>query len=51
MIDIHKASHKLKMEHGNSLDAAPIIARDLAGNANILCLDEFQVRGLFDLVP
>ena len=48
MIDVHKRVHALKVQHGDTGIEDPIllVARDLANEASVLCLDEFQVRGL-----
>jgi protein AFG1 len=43
MIDVHKRVHALKSQHGISDPILPL-ARDLANEAIVLCLDEFQVR-------
>ncbi|KAI1007432.1 hypothetical protein K3495_g795 [Podosphaera aphanis] len=48
MQDIHKRLHKLKMEHGSSIDGAPFIAADIAEQGNVLCFDEFQCTDVAD---
>lgn len=47
MIDVHKRVHALKAKYGDTGVEDPIllVARDLANEASVLCLDEFQVRG------
>ncbi|KAI1345048.1 AFG1-like ATPase [Xylariaceae sp. FL0016] len=48
MQDIHKRLHKMKMEHGNDIDAVPFVAADIADQANVLCFDEFQCTDVAD---
>ncbi|RYP82733.1 hypothetical protein DL769_001542 [Monosporascus sp. CRB-8-3] len=48
MQDIHKRLHKMKMEHGNDIDAVPFVAADIADSANVLCFDEFQCTDVAD---
>jgi protein AFG1 len=48
MQDVHKRLHKLKMEHGNDVDAVPFIAADIADRGNVLCFDEFQCTDVAD---
>ena len=48
MQDVHKRLHKMKMEHGNDLDAVPFIAADIAEQGNVLCFDEFQCTDVAD---
>lgn len=48
MQDVHKRLHKIKMEHGNDLDAVPFVAADIAETASILCFDEFQCTDVAD---
>lgn len=44
MIDVHKRIHAVKAAMGlNGGDPIPIVARELAQQANVLCFDEFQV--------
>lgn len=43
MIDVHKRVHKLRSERDELADPILPVARDLAEQANVLCLDEFQV--------
>lgn len=48
MQDIHKRLHKMKVEHGNDIDAIPFVAADIAESANVLCFDEFQCTDVAD---
>ncbi|KAH8681545.1 AFG1-like ATPase-domain-containing protein [Xylariales sp. PMI_506] len=48
MQDVHKRLHKMKMEHGNDIDAVPFVAADIAEQANVLCFDEFQCTDVAD---
>ncbi|KAG9237391.1 AFG1-like ATPase-domain-containing protein [Amylocarpus encephaloides] len=48
MQDVHKRLHKMKMEHGNDIDAIPFIAADIAEQGNVLCFDEFQCTDVAD---
>ncbi|KAI6297098.1 hypothetical protein MCOR32_001228 [Pyricularia oryzae] len=48
MQDVHKRMHKMKMQHGNDLDAVPLIAADIAEQGNVLCFDEFQCTDVAD---
>ncbi|GAP92302.1 putative mitochondrial ATPase [Rosellinia necatrix] len=48
MQDIHKRLHRMKMEHGNDIDAVPFVAADIADQANVLCFDEFQCTDVAD---
>ena len=48
MQDVHKRMHRVKMEHGNDLDALPLVAADIAASANVLCFDEFQTTDVAD---
>ncbi|CAG8961463.1 hypothetical protein HYFRA_00013915 [Hymenoscyphus fraxineus] len=48
MQDVHRRLHKMKMEHGNDIDALPYIAADIAEQANVLCFDEFQCTDVAD---
>ncbi|CRK17761.1 hypothetical protein BN1708_003040 [Verticillium longisporum] len=48
MQDIHKRLHKMKLEHGNHVDAVPFIAADIAEQGNVLCFDEFQCTDVAD---
>ncbi|KAH7145841.1 AFG1-like ATPase-domain-containing protein [Dactylonectria estremocensis] len=42
MQEVHMQSHRIKMEHGNDIDAVPFIAAQIARDGNVLCFDEFQ---------
>lgn len=45
MIDVHKRIHAVKLAMGHAGgDPIPVVARELAQQANVLCFDEFQVR-------
>lgn len=48
MQDVHRRSHKLKMEHGIDTDTVPFIAADIAAQGNVLCFDEFQCTDVAD---
>ncbi|EJD53970.1 AFG1-like ATPase [Auricularia subglabra TFB-10046 SS5] len=50
MIDVHKRVHALKVQHGDTGIEDPIllVARELANEASVLCLDEFQVTDIVD---
>lgn len=48
MQDVHKRLHKMKMEHGNDIDAVPFVAADIAEKGNVLCFDEFQCTDVAD---
>ena len=48
MQDIHKRLHKMKMKHGDDIDAVPFIAADIAQQGNVLCFDEFQCTDVAD---
>ncbi|KAI1265883.1 AFG1-like ATPase [Xylariaceae sp. FL1019] len=48
MQDVHKRLHRIKMEHGNDIDAVPFVAADIADQANVLCFDEFQCTDVAD---
>ncbi|KAI0132657.1 AFG1-like ATPase-domain-containing protein [Xylariales sp. AK1849] len=48
MQDVHKRLHKMKMEHGNDIDAVPFVAADIAEQGNVLCFDEFQCTDVAD---
>ncbi|WAO85545.1 Hypothetical protein NCS54_00278900 [Fusarium falciforme] len=43
MQDVHKRLHRIKMEHGNDIDAVPYITAEIAQQGNVLCFDEFQL--------
>ncbi|OTA69140.1 hypothetical protein K449DRAFT_362384 [Hypoxylon sp. EC38] len=48
MQDVHKRLHRMKMAHGNDIDAVPFVAADIAEQANVLCFDEFQCTDVAD---
>ncbi|KAF4845713.1 Protein AFG1 [Colletotrichum siamense] len=48
MQDVHKRLHKMKMLHGNDVDAVPFVAADIAEKGNVLCFDEFQCTDVAD---
>ncbi|KAI1779695.1 AFG1-like ATPase-domain-containing protein [Hypoxylon cercidicola] len=48
MQDVHKRLHRMKMVHGNDIDAVPFVAADIAEQANVLCFDEFQCTDVAD---
>lgn len=48
MQDVHRRLHKMKMEHGNHIDAVPFVAADIAEQGNVLCFDEFQCTDVAD---
>jgi len=48
MQDVHKDLHKVKMTHGNDVDAIPFVAAHIAAKASILCFDEFQCTDVAD---
>lgn len=48
MQDVHRRLHRMKMEHGNDVDAVPFVAADIAEHGNVLCFDEFQCTDVAD---
>ncbi|KAH7103071.1 AFG1-like ATPase [Auriculariales sp. MPI-PUGE-AT-0066] len=50
MIDVHKRLHALKVQPGDTGIEDPIllVSRDLANEASVICLDEFQVTDIVD---
>lgn len=48
MQDVHRRLHRMKMEHGNDIDAVPFVAADIAEHGNVLCFDEFQCTDVAD---
>ncbi|KAK5111655.1 hypothetical protein LTR62_004760 [Meristemomyces frigidus] len=48
MQNVHKELHKMKVEHGNDVDAIPFVAATIAEKATVLCFDEFQVTDVAD---
>ena len=39
MLNVHKRAHALKSSQGNSFDAIPYIAADIAAHSSVLCFD------------
>ncbi|GAB7362972.1 hypothetical protein MBLNU230_g3267t1 [Neophaeotheca triangularis] len=48
MQDVHKELHKMKMNHGQDVDAIPFVAASIASKASVLCFDEFQCTDVAD---
>jgi predicted ATPase len=48
MQSVHKELHKMKMQHGNDIDAIPFVAAGIAERASVLCFDEFQCTDVAD---
>ncbi|KAK5074981.1 ATPase [Lithohypha guttulata] len=48
MQDVHKRLHKVRLQHGNDLDAVPFVAAEIAKTASLLCFDEFQCTDVAD---
>lgn len=48
MQDVHRRLHRMKLEHGNDIDAVPFVAADIAAAASVLCFDEFQCTDVAD---
>ncbi|KAK5737236.1 ATPase [Elasticomyces elasticus] len=48
MQEVHKEVHKIKILHGNDIDAIPFVAARIAEHATVLCFDEFQVTDVAD---
>ena len=48
MQDVHKRLHKVRIQHGNDLDAVPFVAAEIAKGASLLCFDEFQCTDVAD---
>lgn len=48
MQSIHKDLHKMKMQHGNEVDAIPYVAAGIAERSSVLCFDEFQCTDVAD---
>lgn len=42
MQEVHRDLHKMKMSHGNDIDAIPFVAANIAERSTVLCFDEFQ---------
>ena len=47
MVDVHARIHVARQREGSS-DPIPVVARDLAAEAQLLCFDEFQVTDVAD---
>ena len=47
MVDVHARIHTERQRAGSS-DPIPVVARDLAAQARLLCFDEFQVTDVAD---
>ncbi|OAL47794.1 hypothetical protein IQ07DRAFT_622953 [Pyrenochaeta sp. DS3sAY3a] len=48
MQSVHKDLHKMKMKHGNDIDAIPFVAAGIAERSSVLCFDEFQCTDVAD---
>ena len=48
MQNVHKELHKLKLQHGNEIDAIPAVAASIAAESTVLCFDEFQCTDVAD---
>lgn len=48
MQSVHKDLHKMKMQHGNEVDAIPYVAAGIADRSSVLCFDEFQCTDVAD---
>lgn len=48
MQDVHKDLHKMKIAHGNDIDAVPFVAARIAERSTVLCFDEFQCTDVAD---
>lgn len=48
MQDVHKQLHKMKAQHGSSIDCIPFVAAEIAEKASVLCFDEFQCTDVAD---
>lgn len=48
MQEVHRDLHKMKMQHGNDIDAIPFVAANIAEKSSVLCFDEFQCTDVAD---
>lgn len=48
MQSVHKDLHKMKISHGNDIDAIPFVAAGIAERSQVLCFDEFQCTDVAD---
>ncbi|KAL1296951.1 hypothetical protein AAFC00_004554 [Neodothiora populina] len=48
MQEVHRDIHKIKLKHGNDIDAIPFAAAQIANEASVLCFDEFQCTDVAD---
>lgn len=48
MQEVHRELHKMKIAHGNDIDAIPFVAANIAEKATVLCFDEFQCTDVAD---
>lgn len=48
MQECHRDLHKIKMKHGNDVDAIAFVAAQIASEASVLCFDEFQCTDVAD---
>ncbi|KAF2475727.1 uncharacterized protein BDR25DRAFT_322214 [Lindgomyces ingoldianus] len=48
MQSVHKDLHKMKIAHGNDIDAIPFVAAGIAERSSVLCFDEFQCTDVAD---
>ncbi|KAF2275677.1 mitochondrial ATPase [Westerdykella ornata] len=48
MQGVHKDLHKMKIQHGNDIDAIPFVAANIAERSSVLCFDEFQCTDVAD---
>ena len=48
MQSVHKDLHKMKIAHGNDIDAIPWVAAGIAERSSVLCFDEFQCTDVAD---
>ncbi|KAF2259861.1 mitochondrial ATPase [Lojkania enalia] len=48
MQGVHKDLHKMKIAHGNDIDAIPFVSAEIAERSSVLCFDEFQCTDVAD---